>query len=215
MIIRKSIPTAIAASLLTITAFTPSVMAGDKHAEKQKSEMSQTATAFEAEVKDAWLQGKLETALLFNEHLNSFAIDTEVKSGKAYLTGFVESDIDVDLAGEIAGSIEGVTKVENDLQVDESKAGTAREGEEFAENQSFRQTVIDATLAATVNTKLLLNENTSGTAIDVDTEDGVVTLTGEVASDEESELAEMIAKNTDGTKSVVNNLTVKQVASVK
>ena len=215
MIIRKSIPTAIAASLLTITAFTPSVMAGDKHAEKQKSEMSQTASAFEADVKDAWLQGKLETALLFNEHLNSFAIDTEVKSGKAYLTGFVESDIDVDLAGEIAESIEGVTKVENDLQVDEAKAGTARESEEFADNQSFRQTVLDATLAASVNTKLLLNENTSGTAIDVDTENGVVTLTGEVASDEESELAEMIAKNTDGTRSVVNKLTVKQVASVK
>lgn len=212
---RKLIPMAIAASLLTVTAFTPAVMAGDAHKDKQKSEMSQHSSAFEAEVKDAWLQGKLETALLFNKHLNSFAINTEVKSGTAYLNGFVESDIDVDLAGEIAESIEGVSKVENGLKVDEAKAGVAREGEEFTSRQGFRQTVMDATLAASVNTKLLLNDNTSGTAIDVDSKNGVVTLSGEVASDEERELAGLVAKNTDGTKSVNNKLTIRKVASVE
>jgi osmotically-inducible protein OsmY len=212
MNIRKSIPTAIAASLLTVTAFAPAAMAGDAHKDSQKSEMSQHTNAFEAEVKDAWLQGKLETALLFNEHLNSFAIDTEVKSGKAYLSGYVESEIDVDLAGEIAESIDGVTDVENDLKVDEAKSSVAREGEQFTNKQSFRQTVMDATHSANINTQLLLNDNTSGTAIDVDTENGVVTLTGEVSSDEERELAGMIAKNADGTKSVKNKLTVKKVA---
>lgn len=216
MTIRKSIPMAIAASLLTVTAFAPTAMAeGDAHKNKQKSEMSHHSAAFEAEVKDAWLQGKLETALLFNRHLNSFAIDTEVKSGTAYLNGFVESDIDVDLAGEIAESIEGISKVENDLKVDDAKASVAREGEEYTSRQGFRQTVMDATLSASVNTQLLLNNNTSGTKIDVDTENGVVTLSGEVASDQERELAELIAKNTDGTKSVKNELTVKKVAVVK
>lgn len=215
MTIRKTIPAAIAASLLTFTAFAPSAMAADQKMDKQHTEMSQHNPGFEAEAKDAWLQGKLETALLFNRHLNSFAIDTEVKSGTAYLSGFVESDIDVDLAGEIAESIEGVAKVKNDLQIDKAKAGVAREGEEYTKSQGFRQKVMDATLSASVNTQLLVNGNTSGTKIDVDTKNGVVTLTGEVASDEERELAGLIAKNADGTKSVKNKLTVKKVASVK
>lgn len=213
MTIRKLIPAAIAASLLTVTAFAPTAMAGDAHKDKQNCEKSQHSSVSETQVNDAWLQGKLETALLFNQHLNSFAINTEVKSGKAYLNGFVESDVEVDLAGEIAESIEGVTGVENDLMVDEAKAGVAREGEEFTNDQSFRQKVANVTHSASVNTKLLLNENTSGTAIDVDTNNGVVTLTGEVASDEERDLAGMIAKNTDGTKSVNNKLTIKKVAS--
>lgn len=215
MNIRKSIPAAIAASLLTFTAFAPSAMAADPQQDKQQSEMSEHQTAFKAEVKDAWLQGKLETALLFNQHLNSFTINTEVKSGKAYLSGFVESDIDADLAGEIAKSIEGITDVENDLRVDEAKASAARASEDYVNRQGFRQTVMDVTLSASVNTQLLLNSNTSGTSIDVDTENGVVTLSGEVASDEERQLAEMIAKNTDGTRSVKNKLTIKQVAKAK
>lgn len=215
MNIRKSIPTAIAASLLAFTAFAPPVMAADPQQDKQQSEMSEHQAAFKAEVKDAWLQGKLETALLFNPHLNPFTINTEVKSGKAYLNGFVESDIDADLAGEIAKSIEGIKDVENDLQVDKAKASAAREDEDYASRQGFRQAVMDATLSASVNTQLLLNSNTSGTSIDVDTENGVVTLSGEVASDEERQLAEMIAKNTDGTRSVKNKLTIKQVAKAE
>src|SRR5690606_17110698 len=110
-------------------------MAADPQLDKQQSEMNEHQTTFKAEVKDAWLQGKLETALLFNQHLNPFTINTEVKSGKAYLNGFVGSDIDADLAGEIAKSIDGITDVENDLQVDEAKASVAREGEDYANRQ--------------------------------------------------------------------------------
>ncbi len=161
-------------------------------------------------IKDAWLEGKLETTLLFNEHLNSFDIDTEVENGVAYLGGAVESDIDRDLAGEIAKSIKGVSKVENNLVVDQSKSNTFRDTTAYEESQSFRQTVMDITLTASVKSKLLLNSNTSGMAINVDTADGVVTLTGEVGSDEEKELAARIAANTEGTRSVNDMLKVSK-----
>ena len=44
--------------------------------------------------KDAWLDGKAESTLLFNTNLNSFDINTDVKNGVVILTGKVESGVD-------------------------------------------------------------------------------------------------------------------------
>ncbi|MFC6669947.1 BON domain-containing protein [Marinobacterium aestuariivivens] len=52
------------------------------------------------------------------------------------------------------------------------------------------------------------NRNTGGLAIDVDTRNAVVTLSGSVKSDAEAELAGRIAQNTRGVSSVENQLTV-------
>ncbi|MEX2480875.1 MAG: BON domain-containing protein [Gammaproteobacteria bacterium] len=56
----------------------------------------------------------------------------------------------------------------------------------------------------------LLWNYSSGLAINVDTDNGVVSLSGTVDSDDEKELAARIAENTEGAKSVVNQLTVEQ-----
>ena len=47
---------------------------------------------------DKWLETQLETAYLFNPHLNNFAIDIDVNEGDVMLSGAVRSDIDRDLA---------------------------------------------------------------------------------------------------------------------
>lgn len=201
---RKMIPAAVAASLVSFGMVLPNVYA-DEMGEKSMEEQAEYA---ESGMQDAWLDGKLETALLFNEHLNSFAIDTEVKNGVAYLSGSVESDIDKDLAGEIAKSIDGVTDVENKLTVDKMKASMARDNDDRKDRSGFKQSVMNATLTARVKSTLLMNENTGGMSIDVDSEDGVVTLSGDVKSDQEKDLAGQIAANIDGAKSVNNRLTV-------
>ena len=56
--------------------------------------------------------------------------------------------------------------------------------------------------------KLLADSMVSGLRIDVDTENGVVTLTGNVKSKAEADRAVMIARKTDGVTRVVNNLKV-------
>ena len=195
-------------SALALSAALTFVSAG----EPGKTTVEQRSDSAQGALKDAWLDGKLESALLFNEYLNSFDIDTDVQDGVAYLRGAVESDIDRDLAGEIAESIKGITDVENELEVDKSRAAMASTNEDSIERDSFRQSVANATLTARVKTELLLNSNTSGLAINVDSEDGVVTLTGEVESDQERELAALIAGNADGAVSVLNRLTVASSA---
>lgn len=200
-----TLPAIITGSILLGGITAPVVYAGDT----DKQTMEQRAEHTKSAIKDAWLDGKLESALLFNEHLNSFAIDTEVKGSIAYLNGAVESDIDRDLAGEIAESIKGVTKVENRLTIDKDKVAKADQRDTNA-RKSFKQSVANATLTARIKTELLVNTNTGGLSINVDSKDGEVTLSGQVDSDQERELAEQIAKNTTGTQSVDNNLTVAE-----
>lgn len=154
-------------------------------------------------LKDAWLDGKIETAFALNQYLNPFAIDTTVENGVAYLEGSVESDIDRDLAGQIALSVEGVSKVENDLVIAET---VESEGNETSND--FLQAVNDATTTAMVKTKLLANGNTSGLKINVDTHHSTVTLRGTVESDQVRDLAEALAQNTDNVKSVENELEI-------
>ena len=152
---------------------------------------------------DAWVDGKVETAFALNPHLNPFSIDTDVENGTVWLTGTVESDIDRDLAGEIALSVDGVKKVENKLEVAKMEKSSMEKA-----TDNFMQHVSDATTTATVKTKLLANGNTKGLQINVDTNDNVVTLRGTVGSDEIRDLAEALAENTDNVERVENELKV-------
>jgi osmotically-inducible protein OsmY len=165
------------------------------------------SSTFQGETRDAWITGKIEGAYVLNGHLNPFAINTDVENGVVHLHGTVANDIDRDLAGEIAKGVEGVTEVNNDLEIDEAKATAARE-ERPSGDRDFGTWVDDATTTAVVKSKLLGNPNTEGLKIDVDTNDDVVTLSGRVASDKESQLAEEIAKNAGDVETVRNNLTV-------
>ena len=155
--------------------------------------------------KDAWLHGKIETVYALNPHLNGFAIDTDVKQGAVHLTGKVESDIDRDLAGELAKGIDGVVSVDNDLMVETQ----ARRAERTDGQRPFGVWVDDVTTTAAVKGKLIANSNTKGLTIDVDTHANVVTLSGEVASTEVKQLAEQLARNTADVKDVDNRLVVR------
>lgn len=69
--------------------------------------------------------------------------------------------------------------------------------------------VNDVTTTAAVNAKLVADSELSAIRIDVDTKDGVVTLTGPAPNAAAKERATTIAKAVDGVKTVHNNLTVQ------
>ncbi len=74
--------------------------------------------------------------------------------------------------------------------------------------RTFGQTAEDATITATVKSKLLWSEHTDGLDINVDTMSGVVTLRGKVPSAEGKDLAGRYAANTSGVRKVNNDLSV-------
>ena len=164
------------------------------------------ADQWQGSAHDAWLDGKIETSYTLNRYLNPFTIDTEVKNGVVTLSGEVDSKIDKELAEEIAEGTEGVTKVHNELQV---VAGTRDANErQSGDGRDFGDFVDDATITARVKYALIANGSTEGLSIDVDTMNREVTLSGEVGSDQERQLAERIAGNVDGVADVKSELKV-------
>jgi hyperosmotically inducible protein len=72
------------------------------------------------------------------------------------------------------------------------------------------QTLDDTTITASVKTKLTLDKVSHVTAINVDTQGGVVTLSGKVDDGATKERAIQVARSVSGVRDVVDNLTVTQ-----
>lgn len=168
---------------------------------------------FKGEVRDAWLEGKIETTYTLNEHLNPFDIDTEVRDSTAYLAGMVDSDIDRDLAAELALAVDGVAKVENNIAVKDKFTLFDQTDESSSDHvdarRSFAQIVDDATTTAAIKSKLAINGNVKARDINIDTRNDVVVLSGTVDSEQQKSLAGKIALNASDTEEVRNELKVR------
>jgi len=149
--------------------------------------------------KDAWIDGKAETTLLLNGNLDSFDINTDVKNGKVMLTGKVESEVDKALAEELIANLDGVESVDNALTVvnDDSEP-----------DKGIMQTLKDAKVETVVKTRLLFESEVRGTQIEVEVDEGVVTLSGTVNSQAAKDLADAIAKGATDVTKVVNELKI-------
>jgi hyperosmotically inducible periplasmic protein len=74
---------------------------------------------------------------------------------------------------------------------------------------SARTSAGDAVIAAKVKAKIVDDPGLKISAINVDTKDGVVVLTGTVNKPEDAMRAEQLAQSVDSVKSVENHLTVR------
>ncbi len=68
------------------------------------------------------------------------------------------------------------------------------------------ENVDDASITASVKTKLVADKAANMTRIDVDTNNGIVYLNGTVPTPQDKAKAEQLARDTKGVKKVVNNL---------
>jgi osmotically-inducible protein OsmY len=102
-----------------------------------------------------------------------------------------------DTGHKMKDSIEGVDTTEVKENIKEA-------GREVAE--MTKEVVSDVTITATIKTKFARNPEVSALGIDVDTTDGVVTLSGKVDSLEEMKLAVAIASKVEGVKQVLSTL---------
>jgi len=148
-------------------------------------------------IDDTTIAARTKTALLADSTTDGLNIDVEVDRDKVQLNGFVDSAAQVDRAGEIARSIPGVTSVKNNLQVSD---GTRRTGEY----------IDDKALSVSVKAALVDNQMTPASEIDVETNQGVVSLGGYVDSNAERDAAGAVARKVKGVQRVINNLAVRK-----
>lgn len=182
---------------LALASASGAALAGEK-CDKAK------AGAPSQDVASARQESQILTTYSLSPYLRAGNLEVSVEDGTATLTGTVAEDVDSALAKQIALGVAGIDNVDNQIAVEADYKPSAAK----SANRSFGEVVDDATITATVKSKLLWGKSTEGLQMNVDTERGKVTLNGSADSVAAKELAGRIALNTDGVKSVDNRLMV-------
>jgi hyperosmotically inducible protein len=146
------------------------------------------------QVDDAALTAKVKTKLTADPEVNPFTIDVDTTDGVVTLRGRVDESGDRAEAVKLARETEGVRGVHDELTVGP------------APNDEAPGT--DAAIATKVKAKLTADPEVSSLNVDVDVEDGVVTLSGLVRSEYAKNHAEEVAARVEGVKSVRNEIRV-------
>jgi len=146
---------------------------------------------------DSGITAKAKAALVDDDAIKSTDISVKTHQGVVTLSGFVTSQDQAEKAVAVVQKIEGVKSVSDKLHVRDSKAS------------SMKGYAGDAATTSEIKAKLLADDIVPSRNVKVETTDGVVQLSGQVANQAQSERAESIAKAIEGVKSVKNDLTVK------
>jgi hyperosmotically inducible periplasmic protein len=107
----------------------------------------------------------------------------------------------------------GYASAQSATQEAKEKTKTAAKKTGDATEHAAKKTgevLTDAEITSAVKTKLLADKQVGGLKIDVDTDHGVVTLTGPVTSTAEKNQALHLARGTKGVKKVVSKLTLEK-----
>lgn len=153
-----------------------------------------------------WQKGVIEGAFLFSSHLQSKNVRIDIQDNCVTLRGYVDSDLSKSLAEQMALSVKGIHQVINKLVV--APEQWSQNPQEVPEDKAGHHRLSNVTISNKVRSQLLANRVTSGMAIDVETHNRVVTVSGAVNSAAERTLTYWIVKNTQGVKTVIDKLDV-------
>jgi hyperosmotically inducible protein len=148
------------------------------------------------QIDDATLLTKVKAALVADPVTEAHEINVDVNRGVVKLGGFVDTAKEKEKAGQVARNVGGVQSVQNDLAV---KGGSESAGE----------VVDDSVLTAKVKAALIESPDTKAHQINVETKEGVVSLSGFVDNSAAKAAATSVAKSVSGVKDVKNELSVK------
>ena len=187
--------TTTAAIVMALVAAAPLTAGAADTADKAKEQAQTTTQEAKTMVTDSWVTSKTKIALFADERVKGTQVSVDTTKGVVHLRGKVDSAEAKSAAGEITKGIDGVKSVKNDLQV---VAPTARKAVDAN----------DKDIAKAVESRMSKDANLK--KLDVRTDGGVVTLTGEVPSIMVAAKASEQARMVPGVKSVKNELTLRQ-----
>jgi hyperosmotically inducible protein len=177
---------------MAFIAATPLTAGAADTVDKTKDKTQTTTQEAKTMVSDSWITSKTKISLFADERVKGTQVSVDTAKGVVHLRGKVDSAEAKSAAGSITQGVEGVKSVKNDLQV---VAPAARKMVDAS----------DSDVAKAVGTRL--SKDSQLKKVDVRTDAGVVTLTGEVATIGASAKASEMARGSSGVKSVKNELT--------
>jgi hyperosmotically inducible protein len=185
---------------------------------------------------DTGITTAVKTKLAADDSVKASEINVDTHDHVVTLNGTVASNAEKERAALIARNTKGVTDVVDDIAVGPAPAATSgTESESYgqkaedtahdakvktenaahdakvkSENAADKtgEAITDAAITSAVKTKFLADPDVAGLKIDVDTSNGVVTLSGNVKSKAEMDRAMSMARDSKGVKRVVSHLKV-------
>jgi hyperosmotically inducible protein len=145
------------------------------------------------QVDDAAITAAVKTKLAADPEINPFNIDVDTTDGVVTLRGTVEDPEAKTEAAKLARGTSGVRSVRNEITVGET---------------TVEQRVDDAALVAEIEGRIAADPGLSTFNIDVDVNQGVVTLSGTVENDAARMRAAEVARGVSGVVRVENQLEV-------
>ncbi len=164
----------------------------DRAVEKTKEATGKAAGA----AKDSWITAKAKIALYADDRVAGRHVRVDTQNGVLTLRGKVDSDAEKRAAEEAVRNVEGVTSVQNDLQIVPAAERKAVNAE-------------DKDLKSAVQKRMKQEARLKGSDIEVQVDRGVVTLIGEVKDIGARARASEIASAVPGVRSVKNELREK------
>lgn len=155
------------------------------------------STSIGVKVDDSVITTKVKAALLADEYVKSIDVKVETRKSEVMLSGFAESQIQIDRALMVARAVEGVTSVDNQLSL---KDGA----------QTIGNKIDDTVITAGVKSALLADASLKSSDISVTTRVGEVQLSGFVENSSQLSHAVDVAKKVEGVSTVIDHMSVKK-----
>jgi osmotically-inducible protein OsmY len=153
------------------------------------------------DVSDAGITAQVKAAFALSKRISAYEIGVETKGGVVTLTGQAPSEVDRELAGDVAKDTTGVKQVDNQIRVE---PGLKPSDASLRENAR----VTDLEIHANLRERLAASEFLSGNEINVSVKDRVVTLAGRTQTPQQKTGVEQLARSIPNVANVVNQLTV-------
>lgn len=159
---------------------------------------------------DVGITTSVKSRLAADDTVKAYQINVDTKEGVVTLTGEVPSQAAKETAVQVTRATDGVVSVVDNLTIATAAADRGLGDSAAATAGRVGDVASDAMITSSLKTKFLADPDVAALKIDVDTANGIVTLTGNVKTAAERDEALRIARETDGVKSVVDRLKVGQ-----
>ncbi len=192
---------------------------GDASAHRTSEQVKAVAVKAGHQLADSCLTTKIQAQYFADDDIKARHINVSTRDGVVTLTGFVEGGPQRELAVQIARTTDGVRQVKDALtltrppQEPRAVATTGADPGADPGATTVASASDDALITARVQSKFFVDDRVKGRRVDVDTRGGVVTLSGQVADEDERAQALLLARTSDGVVRVEDHLIVAPYAA--
>lgn len=189
------------ASIAVVSAMSLSIVSCSKPVETAASTPPTSepvaSTTMGIEIDDTVVTASVKSALLADADVKSLDVKVETRKGEVMLSGFVDSQTQIERVTDVAKAVAGVKSINNKMAL---KTADTTVGNK----------VDDGIVTARVKAALLNDTSIKSLDIAVVTRQGEVQLSGFVDNQGQIDKALQIAKATEDVKSVSNEMSIKK-----